>query len=105
MTSVEKVKALCKENRIPVSKLERDLGFANGYISQLRKGVFPTDRAVAIARYFNVPTEYLTGESEQKEKPTETNLDELLPGFDDLSEENKVKAREYVEMLLRFQQT
>lgn len=44
MNSVENVKAICKERKIPISKLEKDLGFANGYISQLRKGVFPYDR-------------------------------------------------------------
>ena len=104
MNSVDKVKNLCRENKVAISKLERDLGFANGYISQLRKGVFPTDRAVAIANYFNVPLGYITGESEQKEKPTESKLGELIPGYDSLSEENKVRAREYIEMLLMRQQ-
>ena len=35
MNSVERVKALCKERHIAISKLERDLGYANGYIGQL----------------------------------------------------------------------
>ena len=39
MNSVEKVKAICKERKIAISKLEKDLGFSNGYIGQLRKGV------------------------------------------------------------------
>lgn len=38
MTSVERIRNLCKERKIPISRLERDLGFANGYIGQLRKG-------------------------------------------------------------------
>lgn len=38
MNSVERVKAICKERKIPISRLEKDLGFANGYIGQLRKG-------------------------------------------------------------------
>lgn len=105
MNSVEKVKALCKEKRIPISRLERDLGFSNGYIGQLKKGVFPADRAMAIAEYLNVDANFLIGAPEQKEKPTETNLDGRIPGFDDLSEENKLKAREYVDMLLKLQQT
>ena len=77
MTSVDVVKAMCKEHRVPIYKLEKDLGFANGYISQLRKGVFPTDRAILIARYFNVPLEYITGESEQEEKPLTDEGEEL----------------------------
>ena len=59
MNSVERVKELCKENKIPVSKLEKDLGYANGYIGQLRKGIFPADRLAEIAEYFSVTTEYL----------------------------------------------
>ena len=40
MNSVDRVKELCKEYKIPVSRLEKELGFSNGYISQLRKGSF-----------------------------------------------------------------
>lgn len=59
MNSVERVKKLCKENKIPISKLERDLGFSNGYIGQLKKGVFPDDRLTKIADYFGVSTNFL----------------------------------------------
>lgn len=38
MTSVEKVLYILNDRKIPVSRLERDLGFGNGYIKQLRKG-------------------------------------------------------------------
>lgn len=44
MNTVERVKAICKERKIPVYKLEKDLGFSNGYISQLKKGSLPDDR-------------------------------------------------------------
>jgi len=68
MNSVERVKFLCKERKIPLSRLERDLGFANGYIGQLRKGVFPDDRLAMIANYLCVSYEYLlTGEGVKKE--------------------------------------
>ena len=67
MNSVERVKSICKEKKIPISRLERDLGYSNGYIGQLRKGVFPTDRLVDIANYLNVSTDYLlTGEEKEK---------------------------------------
>ena len=66
MNSVERVKAICKERKIPISKLESDLKFGNGYIGQLRKGVFPADRIVKIADYLGVTTDYLlTGEKEK----------------------------------------
>lgn len=71
MNSVERVKAICKDRKIPISKLERDLGFANGYIGQLRKGVFPDDRLLQIAEYLSIPTSYLlTGISETENAPT-----------------------------------
>ena len=38
MTSVEKVLKVLKERHIAVSRMERDLGFGNGYIRQLKKG-------------------------------------------------------------------
>lgn len=78
MNSVERVKAICKERKIAISRLERDLGYANGYIGQLRKGTFPADRLAEIAAYLSLDAEFLrTGEEEQKEKsPTEQTLDE-----------------------------
>lgn len=54
MNSVERVKAICKEKRIPIYKLEKDLGYANGYISQLKKGTFPADRLHEIADYIGL---------------------------------------------------
>lgn len=72
MNSVERVKSLCKERKIPISKLEKDLGYSNGYISQLRKGVFPSNRLVNIAEYLGVSTEYImTGKDEPKEMASE----------------------------------
>lgn len=59
MNSVDRVKKICKERKIPISKLERELGFSNGYISQLKKGVFPSDRLILIANYLQISTEFL----------------------------------------------
>ena len=80
MNSVEKVKTICKKRKIPISKLEKDLGFANGYIGQLRKGTFPNDRIVAISEYLNVSLSYLLGESDNptsEEKPAAESGSEL----------------------------
>lgn len=68
MNSVERVKLLCKEKKIPISKLEKDLGYSNGYIGQLRKGVFPSDRLITIASYLNVSTDYLMSGNEENTK-------------------------------------
>lgn len=41
MNCVERVKQICKERKIPISKLEKDLGFSNGYVGQLKKDPSP----------------------------------------------------------------
>ena len=59
MNSVDLVKKICKERKIPLSRLERELGYGNGYIGQLRKGTIPSDRAVDIAKYLGIDLQYL----------------------------------------------
>jgi len=71
MNSVERVRAICKERKIPISKLERDLGFANGYIGQLKKGEFPSQRLYAIAEYLGLTPAYLVSGEDAKNAPTE----------------------------------
>lgn len=75
MNDVEKVKQICKERKIAISKLEKDLGFANGYVGQLKKGFFPSDRAIKISTYLGIE---LTGavEDEIKYSSEDTAKDE-----------------------------
>ncbi len=72
MNTVERVLTICKGRKCPISRLERDLGFGNGYMKSLTKGELPTDRAKEIARYFEMPVDYLLG-----------GLDEYGLSFDD----------------------
>lgn len=68
MDSVELVKKICKERKIPISRLEKDCGFSNGYIRKLQEGKFPSDRLFIIAEYLNLPISYLmTGEEQESE--------------------------------------
>ena len=63
MDAVERIKTLCKKNDIPISRLERDCGFSNGYIRGLREGKLPADRLYTVAEYLHVSPDYLlTGE-------------------------------------------
>ena len=61
MNAVETVKGICKERNIPISRLERECGFSNGYISKLKKGYFPIDKAEKIANYLNIDVNILIG--------------------------------------------
>lgn len=68
MDSVELVKKICKERKIPISRLEKDCGFSNGYIRKLQEGKFPSDRLLVIAEYLDLPVSYLmTGEEPNSE--------------------------------------
>ena len=107
MNSVERVKAICKERKIPISKLERDLGYANGYIGQLKKGVFPSDRLMEIAEYLSVSHTYLlTGEKEEK-MPTFAGERDILDEVDvafygdykELSEDDKETLRDMARLM------
>lgn len=69
MNTVERVKDICKKRKIPLSRLEKDLGFANAYISQLKKGTFPDERLAAISDYLGLSIEYLmTGKEDSREQ-------------------------------------
>lgn len=37
MDAVGRIKEICKERKIPISKFERWCGFSNGYIRNLKK--------------------------------------------------------------------
>lgn len=109
MNSVERVKAICKERKIPLSKVEKDLGYANGYISQLKKGVFPADRLQAISKYLGVTQNYLlNGDDGTKKKyylneETEETAQEIFENdkvlFDVYRSADKDKLVEYAKML------
>jgi len=59
MNTVEYVKSVCKERKIPISRLERECGFSNGYIASLKKGKFPSNRLQVISDYLDVPLSQL----------------------------------------------
>ena len=54
MDAVQLVIQMCKDSKIPISKLERDLGFSNGYIKKLKNGKIPVDRLKDICDYLNI---------------------------------------------------
>lgn len=87
MDSVELVKQICKDRKIPISRLEKDCGFANGYIRKLKEGKFPSDRLLIIANYLNLSTEYLlTGNDEPKAELTAKDNRDIAKDLDNIME-------------------
>ena len=55
MNTIELIKSILKERNIPMSKLEQDLGFSNGFISKERKrSNIDAERLYRIAKYLGV---------------------------------------------------
>lgn len=68
MTTVERIIEICEERHIPVSRIERQLGFSNGYIKKVKNGNISADRLQQIADYLSLPSEYLvTGQMPERE--------------------------------------
>ena len=63
MNTVEKIKAICKERKIPISRLEKECGFANGYIGQLKKGSIPSDRLIKVSDFLGLSPSVLIGDN------------------------------------------
>lgn len=82
MTTVERIKAICKERKIPLSKLERECGFANAYISQLKKGYLPDDRLRTISEYLEVSIDFLQyGKEKEGTISIDSSLEEIIAGY------------------------
>ena len=61
MNAVEMVKEICKQRDIPISRLERECGFSNGYIGKLKRGYFPIDKPQKIAERLDLDVNTLIG--------------------------------------------
>lgn len=61
--SVEFVRSICHQRRIPISTLEKACGFSNGYLNPKKMTRIPYDRALLIGEYLDIPaSKILTGE-------------------------------------------
>ena len=66
--SVQYVRDVCHQRRIPVSALEKACGFSNGYLNPKKMARISYDRAVLISKYLDIPvTKILTGEDRSDE--------------------------------------
>ncbi len=65
--AVEYVRKICKEKNIPISTLEKECGFSNGYLNPKKVSKIPYDRAVIISKYLNIDVnKILVGDTDTK---------------------------------------
>ena len=104
--SVESLRALCRQRKIPVSQLERDCGFSNGYLNPRKLSRLPYDRAAAAAAYLGItPEEILTGKKEAplpQERGQVTDEDikfALFGGGEDITDEMYEEVKKFAAYL------
>lgn len=73
--SVQYVRDVCQQRRIPISALEKACGFSNGYLNPKKMTRISYDRAVLIGKYLGIPvTKILTGEDDPKDTSAVTRM-------------------------------
>lgn len=105
-TIYSSIQELCEQAGVKPGKMCNDIGVSRSILTDLktgRKKSINTDTAKKIADYFGVSVDRVLG-TEQKENPVTTISNEVIPGYADLNEENKAKAKEYIALLLGSQQ-
>ena len=70
MNVVDRIRLLCDERGIAISRLEKDLGFSNGYIRSLRRGIMPIERMEKVADYFGTTVDALRFGDDSAPRPT-----------------------------------
>ena len=73
----DKVVELCKEKGISQRQLQRDLNLSISTVSKWKTSAPRPDTLQAVADYFNVSTDYLTGRTKYR------NKDHMLQSFDE----------------------
>ena len=66
------VREVCQAKGIPISQLEKDCGFANGYLNPKKLKKIPMDRAIIIANYLGIEVSDLLPEIKTEKAPTES---------------------------------
>ena len=103
MNVVSRIFELLEAKGVEQKAFAADLGLAENVVSTWRTGRTKSYRKYLpqIAAALDTSVEYLlTGE---EKKPDPEIGAELIPGYSDLSEENKAKTREYIALLLGSQ--
>lgn len=103
---------LCRNVGKKPSVVAAELGINKSNVSNWKNnGYTPRGEALQkIADYFKVTTDYLlTGEEKEKAADPKAggddeSMEDIIPGYDSLTEENKDRVQDYIAVLLAAQQ-
>ena len=105
--SVQFVREICQQRKIPISQLEKECGFSNGYLNPKKMAKLPYDRAQSIAEYLGVSvTTILTGENAE-DISEDVARNDILDAVDvafygeykELDEDDKETVRDMVRIM------
>lgn len=113
MTTREIVKKLCKDRGVSLNKLEKQLGFASGYVSKLDKSAPSSANLQKIADFFNVSSDYLMGRNTDRFSVdnadfdfallTDKDLREFIEKYQLLDKENRKTLKSNMDFMLSEQ--
>lgn len=107
MNHIDRVREICKARGIPISKLEQDLGFGNGYLNPKKAQSISHARLYKIAEYLNLTVDEMLDEKinpagtiadgvEEKITALSPEHRELFVRFLELAKANPEKATRYL---------
>lgn len=112
--SIERIIEICKLKNIPVSKMERDLGFGNGSLNPAKSSDIKSSRLVKVLNYLDMsfeefyeiekpaPTEWNGSKTDSDVDERHAYVNEL---FDQLNFQNQIRAAIALQSLLQSQLT
>lgn len=109
--SVQYVRDICQKRKIPISQLEKDCGFSNGYLNPKKMTKIPYDRAKIISDYLGISISIILTGKETEKAPTAAGersgshdvLDDVDIAFygdyKELTEDDKETVRDMVRIM------
>lgn len=94
MDTIERIRFICKDRGIPISKLERECGFGNGYIRNKKTGKIPADRLTIIANYLHEDFNYLLTGQVHTFNPGDRRLWVIIDSYNAMNEQGKTALKE-----------
>lgn len=99
---------LCAEKPVSESGAAKAIGLSNAAASHWRTGKLPSRTTqIKLADYFGVTVEDLLSEQKETADPKAggggESLEDIIPGYDLLTEQNKARLRDYAAVLLAAQ--
>lgn len=102
MTTVERIREICEELNVPISKLEKDLGFGNGYLNPKKIKDIKTDRFLKILEYLGISAEEFYESGSRQTREIENALEQIKNASPEVHADIMEKWRDYSPMIDKF---